>query len=165
MDYDSIPSERLVADPVDQARSRIRLLRAYDARAVSRRTAICCKDEPSITQQQFRDEVDVNTIVKRFGMGQVPPPSAAGVYGDFTGITDYASAVEKIEAARAGFMALPPEVRERFGNDPARFLSEGSQYSDEELDALTAPQAPPAASEAAPAAASAAAPPAAAPAG
>lgn len=77
----------------------------------------------SLVQQQFRDEVDINTIVKRFGLtGQAPSSGLEGVYGDFEGITDYASAVAAIEKARESFMVVPPEVREKFDNDPGKLL-------------------------------------------
>jgi len=98
-------------------------LHGYDVKAVSLATS-SPGGGVDIVQQQFRDEVDVNTIVKRFGLtGQFPVSSLEGVYGDFTGITDYESAVSAIEAAERSFMQVPPDVRERFGNDPGRLLA------------------------------------------
>lgn len=76
-----------------------------------------------LTQQHFADEVDINTIVKRFGItGQAPFGNVNGVYGDFTGITDYDSALERIDTAKEKFMNLPPEIREKFGNDPGEMI-------------------------------------------
>jgi len=102
----------------------------------ARRRSAAHSDElpqESIVQQQFRDEVDVNTIVRRFGLtGQVPAMQGPGVYGDFTGITDYESALARIEETRERFMELPPEVREQFNNNPgelARYV-EGSTEED-----------------------------------
>lgn len=77
----------------------------------------------SIVQQGYREEVDVNTIVRRFGLTrEMPSGVAGGVYGDFSGITDYESAVAVMERAHEGFMVLPPDVREKFDNDPGNLI-------------------------------------------
>jgi len=89
----------------------------------------------TLTQQQFAVEADINTIVKRFGLGQ-PVPQKYGVYGDFSGITDYRSAVAAIEKADEAFMALPAEVRDRFANDPQRLLEYADRVSEDELQAV-----------------------------
>lgn len=96
----------------------------YDAGCLSDMTAReAGPGDVSLVQQQFGEEVDINTIVRRFGLTQeMPSGIAGGVYGDFSGITDYESAVEAIDRARSGFMKLPAEVRDRFGNDPARLI-------------------------------------------
>lgn len=77
----------------------------------------------SATQQQFAEEVDINTIVKNFGLtGQLPENFRAPVSGDFTGVTDYQSALNAVIAADEEFMTLPADVRERFANDPQKLL-------------------------------------------
>lgn len=84
--------------------------------------------KPSRTKQSFKDECDVNLIMKRFKktmgadflsrfQGYV-----GGMFGDFSGVTDYRSAIEQIDKARDVFLALPAKVRARFNNDPASFL-------------------------------------------
>lgn len=88
----------------------------------------------TFTQQQFAEEVDINTIVRRFGLSRVMPSGpSGGVYGDFTGIHDYESAVAAVERARDGFLALPPDVREQFGNDPGQYLEYVDTLGDDEL--------------------------------
>lgn len=95
------------------------------------------------TQQQFANEVDINTIVRRFGLTrEMPSGRIGGVFGDFTGIFDYESAVAAVERAGAGFMALPPDIREKFGNDPGRLIEFVELASDEEVAGLTPPVAP-----------------------
>jgi len=114
-------------------------LRSYDSGEVSDFTA---KDtgRESLVQQHFADEVDINTIVRRFGLTrELPLGIAGGVYGDFTGITDYDSALEQIEWARAGVMALPAEVRERFDNNPGKMISFAQSVSEQEFQAAFAP--------------------------
>lgn len=98
-------------------------LRGYDHAAWSDATGIDTGAE-TLVQQQFAAEVDINTIVRRFGItGALPFGSAApGVYGDFTEITDYESALARVRKVEDGFMKLPPDVRERFGNDPGSLI-------------------------------------------
>lgn len=118
-------------------------LRGYDAKEVSVEESVHTGTE-TIVQQQFRDEVDINTIVRRFGVtGQMPFGADAGVYGDFTGISDYESALSMIEGSRSRFNSLPPEVRERFGNDPGRMIEFAQSVSEEEFLAGTQPSPPP----------------------
>lgn len=146
-DYDEIPSEGLV--PQFHA-PRPRRYRGYDPRSV--RPAVDCSCDEVIVQQSFAHEADINTIVHRFGLvQQAPNPARAGVFGDFTGITDYASAYEKVQAAQDAFMKLSPGLRDRFKNDPGRFYSHAAGLDDDELAALEASVAPPPAPEPVPA--------------
>lgn len=82
-------------------------------------------DLPSLTQQQFKDECDINTIVKQFGLtGKLPEAGSvyAPTFGDFTEIEDFQSALHALQRASDAFMELPASVRERFNNDPARLV-------------------------------------------
>jgi len=81
-----------------------------------------CED-PSLTQQNWKDEVDINYLLERFRVtGQLPQGVRLPTYGDFTGISDYRSALDVLNSARHSFMAMPAEVRARFGNDPGAFM-------------------------------------------
>lgn len=74
-------------------------------------------------QQQFKEECDINEIVRRFGLtGQMPTTVRTPMIGDFTGVVDYQSALNAVIKARDDFMALPGEVRERFLHDPQRLM-------------------------------------------
>jgi phage internal scaffolding protein len=57
------------------------------------------------------------------------------VYGDFSGVTDYHSALNKINATMDDFMALPAQLRVRFGHDPVQLLEflENDQNRDEAI--------------------------------
>lgn len=93
--------------------------------------------EDTIVQQHMKDEVDVNTIVRRFGItGDMPFGVAAGVYGDFTEVTDFASAKERVEKVRDGFMKLPADIRERFGNDPGAMVDFVQERGEDEFASL-----------------------------
>ena len=94
----------------------------YDTNAASDESGLMCSD-PSLAQQSFREECDINTIVKRFNLtGELPSGVSAPLYGDFCEVTDYHSALNVVKAADAAFLSLPAEVRARFGNDPGLFV-------------------------------------------
>lgn len=92
----------------------------YDVDAVSRETGLLCAD-PTLAQQQFAEEANINTIVERFGLtGELPTNVRVPVSGDFTDITDYQTALNMVLDAEAAFMELPANVRARFENDPQK---------------------------------------------
>lgn len=84
---------------------------------------------PSLTQQSFKDECDVNLIVKRFkdvngvdlSTQNIGFPQGM-VFGDFTNVSDYRSAIEQVRRADEAFNSLDPKIRARFDNDPSKFL-------------------------------------------
>lgn len=83
---------------------------------------------PSRTKQEFKNECDINLIMKRFkkiaGADFLSRYQGivGGQFGDFTQVTDYRTALDQVDRARSVFMALPAKVRARFENDPAKFL-------------------------------------------
>jgi len=94
----------------------------YDVDLVSDETGLKCKD-PSLAQQNFKDESDINYIVRQFGLtGELPSQTISPQYGDFTGVLDYHSAVNAVLAAQDEFMDLPAQIRARFNNDPAHLI-------------------------------------------
>lgn len=81
-------------------------------------------EEPSYTQQQFKEESDINEIMRRFGQGEtIGPDYRTPLTGDFTGITDFTTAMQRATEAQSNFMQLPADLRERFANDPQRLLN------------------------------------------
>ena len=94
----------------------------YDRDEASNASALCCED-PSLAQQHMKDECDINVIVERFGVtGQLPQSPVSPSYGDFSGVTDYHSALNQINATMDDFMALPAKLRVRFDHDPVKLL-------------------------------------------
>ena len=94
----------------------------YDVDKVSDETGLACQD-PSLAQQNFKDESDINFIVRQFGLtGELPGKPLSPQYGDFTGVLDYHSAVNAVLAAQDEFMDLPAQMRARFNNDPAELI-------------------------------------------
>ncbi|QXP07896.1 MAG: internal scaffolding protein [Arizlama microvirus] len=84
--------------------------------------------EPTLTQQHFKDEVNINTIVDRYKKtGYLIDPnqineSRKAIYGDFTNSGDFFKAQEQLLKAQDSFMALPPKLRLRFNNDPGQLI-------------------------------------------
>lgn len=95
----------------------------YDVDEASAKAAVSIAPEERMTQQQFKDECDINTIVRRFGLtGVVPQNFAMPQSGDFTGVTDFHTAMNVVRASQEAFMTLPGEVRARFANSPQRLM-------------------------------------------
>lgn len=79
--------------------------------------------EPSLTQQSDLNETDINVIMKKYNVtGQVPAVLAEGIFGDFTTVTDFRDAQDKLLAAQEAFAQVPAKIREQFHNDPAEFI-------------------------------------------
>lgn len=96
----------------------------YDQDLVSLETGLDCSAAEDLTQQQFKDECDINTIVRRFNIGgELPQGVRMPSFGDFTGVSNYHEAANAIAEAHEAFDAMPAEVRERFGNDPGAFVA------------------------------------------
>ncbi len=94
--------------------------------------------KPSLAKQSFRDECDINYILRQFNVtGQLPAGSVQPQYGDFSGITDYQSALNAVMAAQDSFLQLPAKLRARFDNDPALFVEFASDEANrDEMKAL-----------------------------
>uniref|UniRef100_UPI0040479206 hypothetical protein n=1 Tax=Pseudomonadota TaxID=1224 RepID=UPI0040479206 len=104
----------------------------YDTNLASEESALYCED-PSRTKQSFKEECDINTILKRFNVtGQLPVSPLQPQYGDFSGVFDYQTALNAVIVAQESFNALPATVRNRFANDPAAFVDFCSDESNRE---------------------------------
>lgn len=85
--------------------------------------------EPSLTRQEFKDESDINYIVRMYdstgvfpGVNQVDK-SRQPMFGDFANLPEDAqSAYNMILDGVANFNALPIEIRKRFNYSPAAFF-------------------------------------------
>jgi len=104
----------------------------YDTNLASEESALYCTDG-SRTKQAFKEECDINTILKRFNVtGQLPVSPLQPQYGDFSGVRDYQTALNAVIAAQESFQALPAVLRNRFANDPAAFVDFCSDESNRE---------------------------------
>nr|DAI39153.1 MAG TPA: Scaffold protein [Microviridae sp.] len=84
-------------------------------------------DEPSMTQQQFKDEADINNIMARYQKtGVLVDPltqtTRKPMFDDFSELGDFREHQQAVIEAQDMFMQLPSQLRARFANDPAELL-------------------------------------------
>lgn len=82
---------------------------------------------PSMTRQEFLADADINNILNRyqetgFLVDPSRPSSRKPMFGDFSNVQDYQSALDALIVAEDNFMKLPAKVRDRFHNNPGEFL-------------------------------------------
>lgn len=79
----------------------------------------------SRTHQSFKDECDINNIMKRFEKTGILPDliKRNPRYGDFSDVPSYQEALNTVLLANEQFAALSARVRDRFNNDPQAFLA------------------------------------------
>jgi phage internal scaffolding protein len=103
-------------------KTKVRQQYVYDQDAASIESGLHCEDA-SLTQQHFADDCDINQILEKFNVtGQLPTSPISPRYGDFSGITDYHTAINAVMAAEEEFESLPAQIRARFDNEPAQLI-------------------------------------------
>lgn len=81
--------------------------------------------EPTLTQQHFRDECDINKIVERAirtGDATVFTSTQRAEFYDASVVTDYADAMALIDDVHDDFNSLPSAVRSLFGNNVSQYV-------------------------------------------
>lgn len=86
-------------------------------------------DGPSLTRQEFKDECDLEKMIKRFSATpegrealQRAQNFVGGRYEDVSSVPDYREAIELVKRADEAFEGLPSDIRKRFDHDPAKFI-------------------------------------------
>lgn len=80
---------------------------------------------PSRTMQEFKDECDINVLMKRYQKTGLFPqhPGSTPRYVSNIGMPDYQQSLQIVMQAQEEFNSLNSELRKRFDNDPAKFLA------------------------------------------
>jgi phage internal scaffolding protein len=96
----------------------------YDIRPVMASDLDFAGDK-GLTKQSDAKDCDINLIMKRFEKTGTLPNMIArdGHYGDFSNVPDYQEALEIVRLANDQFGNLDANIRNRFENDPAKFLA------------------------------------------
>lgn len=85
------------------------------------------KKMPSMARQEFRDQCDINNILKQFKktgiVSHISAQRGQGAYEELPDPMEYQDALNAVMAAQESFATLPSKVRSRFDNDPAAFLA------------------------------------------
>lgn len=86
------------------------------------RPQLFCRDKTR-TQQQFKDQCNINVLFARYlETGEIPQVMAGLNYGNFEGIFDFQSAMNAVRTAEGLFGQLPARIKNRFDNDPQKLL-------------------------------------------
>lgn len=94
----------------------------FDTDANSDQTGLACHDKHR-TDQQFKDDADINVIVERFGVtGERPPTMQWPEEAEFMETFDFQTSMNVIRKAQEAFGELPAKVRARFDNDPQKYM-------------------------------------------
>lgn len=95
----------------------------YDVEAASNETAIDFTGVESLTIQSMAEDADINVLMARFGLtGRMPADPRVPMFGDFSDVGDYRSALHAVMDASDRFMELPAKLRQRFNNDPQELM-------------------------------------------
>ena len=83
--------------------------------------------KPSLTQQQFKDECEIESLLKAHNlsqvMGIVNNHGQNPIFADVSDIPDFAESQNHISLAREYFESLPSSVRSHFDNSLPQFLA------------------------------------------
>jgi len=111
-----------------------------------------CDPTKGRTQQGFKEECDINSIVERYtktGLwgNSMKAPTEMPIFGDFTSVPDFVESHRIIAEANELFDALPAAIRKKFNNDPAALLAfvsdEGNRAEAEKLGIVRMPETAP----------------------
>jgi len=99
-------------------------MKTITVRENGKRRVATINNQPSKTQQQFKDEVNVNNIMKKYrATGTITHlNNKEGKFADISNAQDYLESIQTITTANEAFHQLPSEIRRRFHNDPAELL-------------------------------------------
>lgn len=99
----------------------------YAAYRPHKRSVVVFPDK-SLARQEFKDESDINFLMKRYRTHGVMPTMRTSEprYLDCTEVPDFQAAMQLVIDAEAAFMTLPAAVRKEFGNDHVAFVEYAS---------------------------------------
>jgi len=103
---------------------------------------------PSKTKQEFRDQLDIKSIQKRYQETGILPQfqKQNSIFGDFTQIQGFEEAQCTIAKAKSAFERLPESIRRKFGYDPTNlhsFMMDEKNREEAVKMGLIAPEEPP----------------------
>lgn len=76
--------------------------------------ALDCSNLPDLARQEFKDEADVNHLMRRFGVGAFSPPNRPGSFGEVDWDMDLQNAMFAVGAADRMYRKLPPDLRAKY---------------------------------------------------
>lgn len=79
--------------------------------------------EPSLTEQSFAYETDINNIVKKGVQSSLPANTNTPIFNSTFSPNQYNDALNLIADANSQFESLPSHIRKRFENNPEKLLA------------------------------------------
>ena len=64
------------------------------------------EDSPTLTQQHFQKECDINFMLQKFGATGILPEQEGAFYGDFSNSLDWQGAHDLVRSTMEQFLAL-----------------------------------------------------------
>lgn len=89
---------------------------------VRRKTALACDPKLGMTDKTHMKDCDMNEIWRRFGLGQTDLKPIQVPFLEVTEMFNFQDAQNVLVQGKEAFMQLPSKVRDRFGNDPVKFM-------------------------------------------
>ena len=77
--------------------------------------------EPTMARQEFADECDINNLMKKYTYNQIP--DIPGTVSEFSQVIDFQEMMQATIHVRTQFDSLPPNIRQRFQNDPQDLIN------------------------------------------
>lgn len=113
------------------------------------RTVLDCSGDDIIVEQNHKQEVDINNIIRRHGIDMIAKTAAMSqpqYIMDENPNNDFQEAMLIVAKARESFESMPSHIRKRFSNSPAEYLDfvQNPQNKDEliKLGLATEPPKP-----------------------
>lgn len=97
---------------------------SHDNDAISRDTGILFEDT-SLAIQDDEPSANINTIMQRMGITEVPPPGSIELSAEILELDEmeFQEAMNIVAAGSQAFARLPADVRARYGNDPRKLVA------------------------------------------
>lgn len=89
-----------------------------------KRTPLSFKDTKSMVRPEFKDETDINKLIKHYSQQEIYEGYLHNVqvFADTTGM-EFHDMQCMVAEGNSSFMELPSNIRYRFDNDPVKFLT------------------------------------------
>lgn len=78
--------------------------------------------EATLTQQQYKDDQDINNIMKKYRLTGIANLMKQDPMFDDVSNFDYQEAMYKIAEANSNFEQLDVKIKDKFNNDPAKLI-------------------------------------------
>lgn len=79
-------------------------------------------DKPSLTDESFKQECDIDFIISNFVQRGIEPPTTQAQYGKQFTSDDFVKALDTVTECKSMYECLPASEKERFNNSVTNFL-------------------------------------------